>query len=265
MYSDIQTLWQATIDRNPACWMAHNGLANTFLDEGQTDKAISQYQEAIRIKPDYSLAYSNLGFALLGSGQTDEAISQFHESLRLNPDYAGAHLNLGNALLKKGRTDEAISEYLEAIRLKPDNALAHLNLGNVLLNKGQIGEAMRQYQEAVGINPEYSPALANFGAIIALNNQAWVLATSPDANIRDGAQAVKLAERACELTHYQTTIMVGTLAAAYAEAGRFDEAVATGQKACALASEMGVTNLLKRNQELVALYQARQPYHEPPK
>jgi hypothetical protein len=97
----------------------------------------------------------------------------------------------------------------------------------------------------------------------AMNNLAWELAASPDEKNRNGALAVKLAEHACEMTHYQTTILVGTLAAAYAEAGRFDDAIATGQKACALASELGETNLLKSNQELVALYQKHQPFHEP--
>jgi len=96
-----------------------------------------------------------------------------------------------------------------------------------------------------------------------LNNLAWKLATSSDSSIRNGTRAIELAERACEQTHYRNAVMIGTLAAAYAEAGRFDDAIATGQKACALASELGETNLLKRNQELVVLYQTRQPYHQP--
>jgi len=95
-----------------------------------------------------------------------------------------------------------------------------------------------------------------------LNNLAWLLATCPDAHIRDGVQAVKYAERACELTHTNVTILVGTLAAAYAEAGRFDDAMATAQKACALASAAGEQDLLQKNQELLALYLKHQPYHE---
>jgi hypothetical protein len=98
----------------------------------------------------------------------------------------------------------------------------------------------------------------------ALNNLAWKLATSPDVTLRDGALAVKGAERACRETNYRVTTLVGTLAAAYAETGRFEEAVATGQKACSLASASGETNLLRINQDLVSLYQARRPYHEPP-
>jgi hypothetical protein len=95
-----------------------------------------------------------------------------------------------------------------------------------------------------------------------LNNLAWLLATCPDAHLRDGVQAVKYAERACELTHHGVTVLVGTLAAAYAEAGRYDDAVAAAQKACALATAAGERDLLERNRELLALYRAHQPYHE---
>jgi hypothetical protein len=96
------------------------------------------------------------------------------------------------------------------------------------------------------------------------NNLAWLLATSPEATNRNGVLAVKLAESACQQTRYRTTILVGTLAAAYAEAGRFDEAISTAQKACKLGSESGEQDLLKKNQELLELYRKHQPYHEAP-
>jgi hypothetical protein len=97
-----------------------------------------------------------------------------------------------------------------------------------------------------------------------LNNQAWIFATSPEATVRNGRLAVELAKRTCELTHYQKTIFVGTLAAAYAEAGQFDDAIAMAEKACALAEKSGELNLLQRNQELLALYRQHRPYHETP-
>jgi peptidoglycan/LPS O-acetylase OafA/YrhL len=96
----------------------------------------------------------------------------------------------------------------------------------------------------------------------ANNNLAWSLATNPDPTKRDGEMAVKLAEDACQRTDFKETIMVGTLAAAYAESGRFDEAIATAQQACALATKNGETNLLKRNQELLELYNAHKPARE---
>jgi hypothetical protein len=96
-----------------------------------------------------------------------------------------------------------------------------------------------------------------------LNNLAWTFATSPDAKVRNGKRAVELAERACTFTDFKQTIFVGTLAAAYAEAGRFDDAISTAEKACALAEKSGEQNLLQKNQELLELYRAHQPYHEP--
>lgn len=95
---------------------------------------------------------------------------------------------------------------------------------------------------------------------IELNNLALVLASSPDDQIRDGPLAVELAQRACELTDYRTPITIGTLAAAYAESGRFDDAVSTARDACKLASQLGQTNLLDRNQRLLDLYQSHKPY-----
>jgi len=95
-----------------------------------------------------------------------------------------------------------------------------------------------------------------------LNNLAWRLATSPDPKIRDGNQAVSLARRACELTHYQKPVYLGTLAAACAEAGQFDEAIAAAEKACTLASGPGERDLLKKNQELLELYRHHEAYRE---
>jgi cytochrome c-type biogenesis protein CcmH/NrfG len=231
---------------------------------GYWQDTITLFQHALEVTENNYFAHNNIGSTLGMRGQTDKAISQFQEAIRLKPDYAEAHVNLGLALLKEGQPDGAINQFQEAIRLKPDSPYAHYNLGVTLFNTGQTSKAMIQYQEAVRLKPEYGPGFTNFCNLLALSNQAWELATSPDPGIRDGARAVDLAESACEQTHYRITIMVGTLAAAYAEAGRFDEAIATGQKACALASELGDTNLFKKNQELVTFYQAHQPYHESP-
>jgi len=133
------------------------------------------------------------------------------------------------------------------------NAVIQFGLGVALEGEDRAGEAMQYYRNALKAWPDFSEAL---------NNLAWLLATSPDASLRDGARAVQLAEHACALTDYRKTFFVGTLAAAYAEAGRFDDAISTAQKACALAEASGEQELLKRNQELLVLYRAHQPYHE---
>ncbi len=144
-------------------------------------------------------------------------------------------------------------QYHRALQINPEFAIVHFNLGSALLRKVQVDEAIVQYQKALQINPD---------SVHVLNHLAWLLATSPDAHLRNGVRAVQYAGRACELTHYGVIQLVGTLAAAYAEAGRYDEAMATAQKACALAAAAGEPELLKRNQALLELYRAHQPYHE---
>jgi tetratricopeptide (TPR) repeat protein len=263
IYTDVETLWRKTLDGNPDCSLAHNNLGNLLYTQGNVQEAMEYYRKAIQTKPDYYEALHNLALAFANEGRFDEAIENYRKAIQFYPNFPDALNGLGVALVHKNQTDEAISQYREAIRLKPDYADAHYNLALALLDKNQTDEAMNQFKEAARLNPDYRPACINLGNIIDLNDQAWELAISPDAGIRDGARAVKLAEDACQQTHYQQTIMVGTLAAAYAEAGRFDEAITTGQKACALASELGQTNLLKRNQELITLYQAHRAYHEP--
>jgi hypothetical protein len=123
-----------------------------------------------------------------------------------------------------------------------------------LTQKGNFVGAIARYRSALERDPNF---------VDALNNLAWLLAAGPDPALRQGAEAVQLAERACELTGYQRTFLVGTLAAAYAEAGRFADAVATAEKACALAAQAGDDVLLSRNQQLLQLYRNGKPYHEP--
>jgi tetratricopeptide (TPR) repeat protein len=182
-----------------------------------------------------------------------EAIVYYKKALRISPGNAKAHINLGNVLLHENRVDEAIDHYQMALRINPNSAGARFNLGSALLKMGRVGEAMDQYREALRINPD---------SVDVLNNLAWLLATSSDGHLRDGVQAVNYAVRACELTHYEAGSFVSTLAAAYAEAGRYDDAIAAGEKASALASVAGEREELENNQKRLALYRAHQPYHE---
>ncbi len=164
-YADAETLWRTTIDRNPACWLARINLGNALLDKGQTDEAIGQLQEGVRLKPDYADAHIDLGVALLNQDQTDKAIVEFEEAMRLEPDNAEAHNNLGVAFLSQGRTDEAISQYREAIHLKPDYAQAHYNLGVALLKQGSTDKAINQLEEAIRFEPDYAEAHNNLGVV----------------------------------------------------------------------------------------------------
>jgi tetratricopeptide (TPR) repeat protein len=170
------------------------------------------------------------------------------------------HFLLGKALMDEGKINESVPQLNEALEVTPRFAMQitpwfgeiHCELAMACESQGKIQEAIDHYHEAIRSSPDQPEAF---------NNLAWLLATCPDPRFRNGADAVRLAERACEVTHYQKTIYLGTLAAAYAETGRFDEAVATVQRAIALAEASGEQNLLQRNRELLELYRARRAYH----
>jgi protein O-mannosyl-transferase len=321
MYADVETLWRTTIDRNPACWMAHgnlgdvllkegrsneaivqlqqalaikpdeaithNDLGNALLERGEMDEAIACFQRAIAIQPDYAAAHYNLGGSLLQKGQVNEAIEHYQRAIAIQPDFAEAHNNLGNALLQSGRVDEAMAHFQRALAIEPDYAAAHYNLGNALLQKGRVDEAIIHYQTALTILPDYAKAHGNLGtallqkgqvseAIIhfqkalaiqpgfveaqnGLANIAWVLATSPDPTVRNGANAVELAEQTDRLSGGGNPRMSATLAAAYAEAGRFPEAIITAQRALQLATSQNDTALIATLEAQLKLYQAGSP------
>jgi Tfp pilus assembly protein PilF len=170
-WRDSETLFRHALDVTENNYIAHKVIGDFFLEKGRTDEAISEYREALRLRPGYPQAHDNLGNALHIKGRTDEAISQFREAIRFKPDYAEAHGNLGAALCDTGKIDEAISEDQEAIRLKPDYAEAHNNLGAALVRKGRIDEAISQFGEAIRLKPDYTDAHNGLGAALGMKGR----------------------------------------------------------------------------------------------
>ena len=215
---------------------------------------VTLFEHALAVTPDNATAHLVLGCELQGQGQNERALAEYTAAAALIPRTTRANYNLALLLQAKGKWQEAAEQYEIVIRDGPESFNSHFYLAEVLQHLGRPREAVSHLREVVRTNPD---------AVEALNNLAWTLASSNDPEIRNGAEAVRLAKRACQITEYRATVLIGTLAAAYAEAGRFKEAVATAQKACALASKAKDQTLLKRNQELLELYRAGQPYHEP--
>jgi tetratricopeptide (TPR) repeat protein len=248
------TQFQKAVQLKPDSAEFHFNLGNTFLQKGKQDEAISHFQSALQIKPDYVDAHYNLAIVLRQRRRVDEAIIQYQEALQTKPDYPDARVSLGNLLLQKGRVDEAITQYQKALQSKPDNAKAENNLGNALLQKGSVGGAITHFQKALQLEPA-QPTVQN--------NLAWLLATCSEPSLRDGAKAVELARQANALTGGENPVVLRTLAAAFAEAGRFSEAVESARRALPLAGAQSNTTLAGQLQSELKLYQAGSPFHSP--
>ena len=245
--------FQTVIEISPNDAEGYYNLGNALIQKGSVDEAIPYYQKALRIKPDYAEACYNLGNAFIQKGRVDEAIGYYERALRIKPDYAEAQNNLGKALLQKGRVDEAIADFQKALRLKPDHVNACYNLGLALLQKGRAEEAITCFQKALRLKPDFSEAQ---------NDLAWVLATAPQASLRNGDKAVELAARANRLAGGKNPIFLRTLAAAYAEAGRSGDAIQNVQKAIELAQAARQPDLVKRLNGELKLYESGRPFHQ---
>jgi len=273
-------------------WLAYLKLGDVLAAQGKLDEAIKHYTEALRIEPDYPTVRNALGIALSRQGKLDEAVSHYTRALQVNPDLADVHNNLGYALTLQGKLDEAIAHFEETLRIRPDHAKAHNGLGVVLARQGKFDQAIKHYIEAlrIGTLEEQKSAAVQSNLAYALyallhqgnrdeavmhfretlrvkpdwvepmNSLAWLLAT--ETSLRSPKEAVQLAERACELTNYENASLLDTLAAAYAAAGKFAQAIETAEEALESAQSSGQNQLMDEIQNRLRLYKAGQPYIE---
>jgi tetratricopeptide (TPR) repeat protein len=279
--------FEAALRLSPVHIKAHNNLGNALLEKNRASEAIAHYRTALQLKPDYAEAHNNLGIALAQSGNVDEAIDHFENALRLSPDYAFAHNNLGQALLQKNDARKAITHFEKALALKPDYAEAHHNLGMVFLRQDRFDEAIPHFQAERRLRPNSPKPCNTLGFIFAqqgrlreataqyrsalelqpdnvrtLSNLAWVLATCPEASIRNGTEAIQLAGRANDLSAGEDAAIQRTLAAALAEGGRFSEAVTTGQHALKLARSQSDDAMAEMLESQIKLYQSRSAFRD---
>jgi tetratricopeptide (TPR) repeat protein len=278
---------------------AHYNLGIMMTRQDKTEEAIAHYQQTLRIDPKYAEAHYNLGILLDRQDRLDEATKHYGEAVRIHPDYAEAHNNLGIAWVRQGKPDQAIAHFRAALRVHPEDgriqgnlqillkAREHYNRGAVLARQGETDEAMAHFRAALRLNAAYPEARIGLALLLsqrgrfdeavvsyqealrlkpddlnACNNLAWIRATHPDPKLRDGAEAVELAERASELRNEKDPNLLDTLADAYAEAGRFDEAVATTQEAISLATSRGPKELVAQLEKRLESYKRGRPYRE---
>ncbi len=251
-FGTAEGLWRDTLARNPDAWPAQNNLACLLAERNDLPQAIEHFESALRIHPNNPAAEVNLGQALALGGRFGEAEPHFRAALALKPNSFEAHRYYATALAGQGRTKEALAQLEAALQLQADID-TRLEYAMTLNRAGQTAEAIQQFRRVVALRPNL---------VEALNNLAWMLATGPDEKLRDGAEAVRLAEQSCRLTGEQQAVPLGTLAAAYAEAGRFADAEAAAKRAIALARASGNARFATINEQLLQLYQAGKPYHE---
>jgi tetratricopeptide (TPR) repeat protein len=351
-YAGAETLWEATLEKNPSSWLAHNDLGALLLDQnkpqeaalhfkaalalnpdygeahdnlahvlretGDAAGAIAEYRKAVFLRPNYEPARINLGILLAQKGELAEAIAQFRKALEIQPDDGEAFENLGIAQMQNGEASEAVAPFRKALALRPDLPQAMRNLGRALLlageydeamacfqktvalpadpveswysmgkesaAKGQFPEAIACYRQSTALRPGFADGWAGLGMVCfnsgrlkeaaqswqkslelnpvqpqILNSLASLLATAADDSLRDGPKAVALAEGANQLTGGANPVILRTLGAAYAEAGRFGDALAAARKALAQAEAMRQNQLAGALQEEIKLYEAGHP------
>jgi len=249
-WKDSETLWTHALGCTKGNYDALLNLGDAMAKKGKLAEAMGYYQRALDIEPDRAEPFFNLSNLLLQMGQADKAMAQLQKALQIRPNYREAQVNLATLLLRKGQVDQAIAHYQIALQISPDDAAGHFNLGIALLQKGREEQAMAQFQEASQIEPD-NP--------LFLNKAAWTLATAQQASLRNGAKAVQLARRANDLAGGRNPAILGTLAAALAEAGQLSDAMLTAQKAVDLARAEGQQDLARELNAQLQRYQAGLP------
>lgn len=247
--------FRKVLEIEPKSAEAYNNLGIAMARKGNLDEAIAHYQKALEIRQEYPEAHNNLGLALAGAGKPDDAAAHFQKALEINPAYAAAHNNLGLVLARAGKLDQAIVQYQAALRSNPAYPEAHYNLADALYTRGSVAEALVHWRAVLRAEPNH---------LVLLNRMARVLAASPEPSVRNGAEAIVLAERAARLSGRREPAILDTLAAAYAAVGRFPEAVETARQALELAARENQPALVEALKTRIALYEARTPLREIP-
>jgi Flp pilus assembly protein TadD len=254
VFASEENLMRDAIAKDPAAWLAHNDLGVLLAKRGDYPAAINEFTASLKSQPGNFYAERNLGQALALQGKFAEAEQHCLAALKQQPFDPQTHEQFAEALEAQGRWREALLHLQIALCFNP-TVETRQRLAALLFQTGDFRQALAQFRRILAAKPD---------DVEALNNLAWILATCPDDRLRDGTEAVRLAERACELTGYKQPGTEGTLAAAYAEAGRFPDAVSTAERAISLATATGDTRFAAANRQLLLLYRAGKPWHEKP-
>lgn len=230
-------------------------MVGTWLQVQKWQNSITLLNHTINVTRNNSMAHYVFGLALDQQGRLEEAVLQYNKAIKIRPKFAMAHNNLAAAFSRKRKLKEAIYHYNQALQIDPNYAKAYYNLAKTYLKLNKTETAIHYLQEALRINSDMT---------IALFNLSWIYATSENEKTRNGIKAVGIAEKLCRLTKYKQPLGLDTLAAAYAEAGKYDAAAFTAEKALELALLCGPDELVSGINKRLSLYKSGQPYRQAP-
>lgn len=254
VWRDSVALWEHMVAVMPDRSIAHMNLGCALSDQQQFDRAVEHFQACLDLRPNDADALGNIGNARARQGRLDEALSFFRRALQAAPESARAHYDMGSLLLMTGRLDDAAASFRRALERDADHIPAWNNLAGTYLALGRPDDALHTLREALARAPDDSELRRNL---------AWILCTTWRADLRDAPEAVRLAQHASAARSDRDPVALNTLAAAYARAGRFDDAVRTARRAIALALEAGRHALADDTRRCLALYQNGRAYSEP--
>ena len=256
-YEEAAADWGQAVAIRPDDPIARGNLGMTLMLAGRREEAAVHVRKARELKlaqaleaaPKDSALHNSYGLALFESGRIEAARAEFGRAVELDGKSAAAHTNLGRALIAMCRMDESIAYLEKALALDPNSAPAHATLADALYAKGNAAAALSEWRRAIALEPGYVPAL---------RRASWVLATSTDDAVRNGNDAVALGLRAVEETGGKDAAALDALAAAYAEAGRFEPAVVMARRAILVVSAAKAGEIRRR----AAMYELSQPFRD---
>lgn len=246
-WRSTESLWNHAIQVTSDNDVAHYNVATLQLNSGELDAAISHFQKAVDIRSDnrethyhlsVALLHASLGNALARKGRAAEAIAAYRKAIELRDDFADAHSNLASLLARQGETEEAIAHYEKVLRIPPEDAPSHLGLARLFLRLGRNTEALAHYRRAAEIAPN---------SVEVASALSWILSTLPDHTLRNGPEALALAERANRSSSGKNPVALRALAASYAELGRRAEAIDTAQRALQTTRDPDLAHSLERD------------------
>jgi tetratricopeptide (TPR) repeat protein len=251
LYSDAEKFYAAAIAGNPDACVAEYNLATTLIGRGRLREAVTHYERSIKLCPNDAKVQNNFAKTLADLGEFDAAIVHFKRALEINPKILSANFNLASILELRGDFDAAITHFQEELDVQPQFDLARKWLAADSQQRAKMVKALADVREQLRRQPSN---------VTLLNAGAWIMATSPFESLRDPKESVRLAERAWKLTGGDDAFTLATLAAAYAEAGRFDDAIAAIDRAIRLSA--GDRKLVNQLSIWRAQYQGGKPLRD---